>query len=124
MTLVFPVPELPAQLSLEDRNVISATIERLIDILDRIDGDPDLEDDDPAGGSIDDERQDDPDGGLWPAIYGVDQSEGPINTYEVNRAYSRAPHEDEPVARVRRQMLVAAGQAYIARRPASMRRGN
>ena len=38
-----------------DREEIAAAVEALVDLLDTIDGDPDLEDDDPAGQCTEDE---------------------------------------------------------------------
>lgn len=66
---------------------------RLIARLDRADGDPDLEDDDPAGDTLD-EHGEAPteDGtehlGVLP-LYGLDQSLGPINEREAHRARAR-----------------------------------
>ena len=42
---------------LHNRAAIESEIERLIAMLDAYDGDPDLEDDDPAGGNVEDEGQ-------------------------------------------------------------------
>lgn len=53
-------------------------VERLIARLDRADGDPDLEDDDPAGGAIDDQGEGDELLPLLP-VYVLDQTSGPIN---------------------------------------------
>lgn len=68
------------------RAAIEARIEQLIEYLDRIDGDPDLEDDDPAGGAIDDEGHGEH---LLPAmpLYAVDQSLGPTNEEVASREY-------------------------------------
>lgn len=66
---------------------------RMIDRMDEIDGDPELEDDDPAGGSADDAGEIEP----WRADrislalprYGKDQSNGPTNVQEAAREYQR-----------------------------------
>jgi hypothetical protein len=66
---------------------------RMIDRMDEIDGDPELEDDDPAGGSADDIGEIEP----WQADrislalprYGKDQSNGPINVHAAAREYQR-----------------------------------
>jgi len=66
---------------------------RMIDRMDEIDVDPELEDDDPAGGSADDIGEIEP----WHADritmalprYGKDQSNGPINVDAAAREYRR-----------------------------------
>ncbi len=75
------------------RREIEAEIERLIALLDTADGDPDLEDDDPAGDPLDRGEAEDwrPDGFVLPRpIYAVDQSAGPINEPAAYRAYLQA----------------------------------
>ena len=64
-------------LSSLDRKAIEAKIEELIDLLDGIDGDPDLEDDELHSDPLDlgEETKIIP---IMPR-YGADQSEGPIN---------------------------------------------
>lgn len=64
-------------------------VEALIARLDLSEPDTDLEDDDPAGGNIEDE----PHSGDWEGIlttlprYGLDQSTGPANTQEANKLH-------------------------------------
>lgn len=58
-----PLPLSPAILA-GRRKALAAAIETLIDVLDVIDGDPDLEDDDPAGGNVTDEPHDPHEDGL------------------------------------------------------------
>lgn len=65
---------------------IGETIDALIALMDDLDGDPDAEDDDPAGGSAEDvgETED------WPIgmpEYGVDQTLGPTNQAAAQRAH-------------------------------------
>ena len=70
-----------------DRYAIECQIEELIALLDLVDGDPDLEDDDPSGDPLD--RGEMPcDGELlaMKPVYGDDQTLGPINEYEAKRA--------------------------------------
>lgn len=69
------------------RASLEAAIENMIALLDVIDGDCDLEEDDPAGGNVDDERQLD-DARLMPA-YRIDQNQGPSNYARALQAYHR-----------------------------------
>lgn len=73
-------------MNLPPRAAIEAAVETLLSVLDTLDGDPDLEDDDPAGDALDkgelDEGCD-----LAPPIYGVDQTKGPLNETEAYRSY-------------------------------------
>ena len=81
-----PIALLAQAVPMLTRHELAALTERLIDALDAIDGDPDLEDDDPSGQRDEDgintggwtdfdrERQ-----AMLKPIYGVDQSEGPTN---------------------------------------------
>ena len=66
---------------------------RMIDRLDQLDGDCDLEDDDPAGGNPDDTGEEEewcPDGvKLALPIFGIDQTTGPINERETYEAWQR-----------------------------------
>lgn len=66
---------------LPNREAIENEIERLIAVLDVLDGDPDLEDDDPGGGNVEDEPHMGEGQGYYPDIplYGIDQSKGAIN---------------------------------------------
>lgn len=67
-----------------------ATIAELaIDWLDRIGGDCDLEDDDPAGEPLDFGEAEEWRGVLKP-VYGINQTRGPINEREAVQAYHRA----------------------------------
>lgn len=67
-----------------DRRIIERQIEQLIELLDQIDGDPDLEDDDPDGDPCDFGEDD----GLSPVrpLYAVDQTTGPLNVEEAMEA--------------------------------------
>jgi len=75
-------------LSAHDRAAIEAKIEELIAFLDEIDGDPDLEDDDPSGDPLDagEAPEATPIMPMQP-IYGIDQTKGPINEREGYRAW-------------------------------------
>lgn len=88
---------LHAQFALANRRAIADEIERLIALLDIVDGDCDLEDDDPAG-SDNEDAEGDHGRGLLRELprYGVDQSAGPIN-------YARAErdHQAETMGLVR-----------------------
>lgn len=60
-----------------DRKAIERQIEALIDLLDRIDGDPDME---PDHEDFDDTDMGEPQNWMKTLpIYGIDQSEGPLN---------------------------------------------
>jgi hypothetical protein len=67
----------------------------MIDRMDELDGDIDIEEDDPSGDPLDIDGEASAerpgDRGLLPTlpIYGLDQSLGPINEAEANRAYMR-----------------------------------
>jgi hypothetical protein len=68
-----------------DAELIALLIEEAIDMLD-VANDPDLEEDDPAGGDINDE----PEGEcvhLVKPLYAVDQTEAPINYDAAERAH-------------------------------------
>lgn len=69
------------------REAIENQIEALIAFLDVLDGDPDIEDDDPAGTEEDkgERREYYP----LPPKYGLDQSEDPINLDEIMRDHNR-----------------------------------
>ena len=75
------------------RAELSQLTTRMIDRMDAIDGEPDLEDDDPAGGSADDTGEIEPwhaDGiSLALPRYGKDQSNGPTNVEAAARDYRR-----------------------------------
>lgn len=64
---------------LKSRELVETTIEYLIAVLDAIDGDCDLEDDDPVGGDPDDEGERAEHAGLPMPIWGEDQSVGYTN---------------------------------------------
>jgi hypothetical protein len=94
------------------RAQIEASVEALIELLDRIDGDPDFEEtdaedafvlsaeamrlvtdfpgcpvSDPGGGNVDDECEGGDSVYNTLPIYGVDQSAGPVNEVAAHRAY-------------------------------------
>lgn len=77
-------------LSSSDRAAIEQTVEQLIALLDTADGDPDLEDDDPAGDPLDERGEAPSDNGtdLLPVLprYGDDQTAGPVNERDGLRA--------------------------------------
>ena len=77
--------------ALVNRAAIEAEIDRLINLLDLADGDCELEDDDPAGGNVEDEPQmgAGQDYYRMPPCYGIDQSKGPINEHEAYRQHRR-----------------------------------
>ena len=77
---------------------IGRLIEAMIGKLDDLAGEPDLEDDDPAGDPLDMLGEHPTDDGrelapTWPA-YGDDQTSGPLNVAAAQRAYALAlyPH--------------------------------
>lgn len=74
---------------LANRALIENEIEWLIALLDTVDGDPDLEDDDPAGDTLDEHGEAPTENGcdllLAHPRYGIDQSLGPINEREAMR---------------------------------------
>lgn len=74
-----------------NRDQIEEEIERLIALIDQDDGDCDVEDDDPAGGNVEDERQLAEGGDYYrlPPRYGIDQSAGPINETDAYRQHRR-----------------------------------
>lgn len=83
------------QFALANRKAIEREIERLITLLDAADGDCDLEDDDPAGDTLDLGEAPDPAGNELLSIlpvYGIDQSLGPINEREAIREHYRQLH--------------------------------
>ena len=70
---------------------IEALVDAAINLLDLLDGDADLEDDDPAGGDPDDEGEDCQLLPLMP-VYECDQSKGPLNEREGYAAWQLAQH--------------------------------
>lgn len=72
-----------------ERLAIEAEIERLIGVLDFVDGDPDLEEDDHPGTDLDIGELDIAEANLLP-LYAADQSRGPVNHDEETDAYSVA----------------------------------
>ena len=70
-----------------NRQQIEEEIEHLISLLDAHDGDCDLEDDDPAGGNVEDDQQD-PMHYRLPPKYGADQTVM-INERDILRDYHR-----------------------------------
>ena len=83
--------DLHARIAPTSRAAIEAEIERLIALLDLADGDCDLEEDDAAGGNVEDEPQMGvgQDYYRMPPCYGIDQSKGPINEHEAYRQHRR-----------------------------------
>ena len=73
------------------RATLARLVERAIDRMDEMDGDPDLEDDDPAGDPLDErgEAPDDAGRGILPTlpVYAVDQASLPANVREAGRLY-------------------------------------
>lgn len=65
-------------------------VELLIARLDAADPDPDLEEDDPDEEHDGAEREE----GVMIPVYGLDQSRGPVNVAEANRAYRAAQLEE------------------------------
>lgn len=75
------------------RAAIEIHIENMIALLDTADGDPDIEDDDPAGDPLGRGEEEDwrPNGiVLSRPVYGADQSRGPVNERQVANEYYRA----------------------------------
>lgn len=80
------IPSLP-------RAELERLAERVIETMDDLDGDPDLEDDDPAGGNVEDEGEPED----WRSdgieadrpVYVEDQSLGPINQSHAVRNFER-----------------------------------
>ncbi|MCW6531188.1 hypothetical protein NED98_13125 [Sphingomonas sp. MMSM20] len=75
--------------ALANRQAIEDEIERLIGLLDLVDGDSDREDDDPAGDELDERGEAASSRGILTTLpkYGLDQSLGPINYLEAERAH-------------------------------------
>ena len=95
-------PSIPLPVSLRailrvpaaSRDTLECIIEQALDVLDLYDGNPDLEDDDPAGDPLDEYGEAATDSGtemlpLAPT-YAVDQSLGPTNEDEAYRAWQRS----------------------------------
>lgn len=72
---------------LKNRQLVETTIEYLIAVLDAIDGDCDLEDDDPVGGNPDDEGERADHAGLPMPIWGDDQTVGYTNAHVLKNYY-------------------------------------
>lgn len=72
------------------RGLIEGVIETLVLLLDTIDGDPDFEDDDPAGDPLDRGEHDGTSDLMPMPIWGIDQSLGPVNVAEADYYYSAA----------------------------------
>ncbi|ALR19027.1 hypothetical protein ATN00_00545 [Sphingobium baderi] len=85
------MPAVARILSRYDRERLEGFVAIAIDLMDLMDGDPDLEDDDPAGGNVEDERQmaEGEDYYRLPPRYGIDQTKGPINEIEAYRQHRR-----------------------------------
>lgn len=69
------------------RRSLAKSIDAMIELLDLLDGDPDLEDDDPAGGAVDDLGEPDLSEDLPLPRWGIDQSRGPINEDVVRQSW-------------------------------------
>ncbi len=91
MSYNFVLPPVPRYLRPEDRFAIEEQIEALIALLDEDDGDPELEDDDPAGGNVEDERQMGEGQEYYRLVpeYAADQTLGPLNEIEAYRQHRR-----------------------------------
>lgn len=83
ITPAFPFNMLSEAIERLSRAELEDLTERLIGRLDAIDGDPDLEDDDPAGGNPEDVGEYDYARGLPLPVYGVDQRRPPLNARRV-----------------------------------------
>lgn len=71
-----------------DRKAVERQIEELIELLDTLDGDPDLEEDELHEDPLD---LGEPDNFMeTPPIYGLDQSKGPVNERAAYDAHMRA----------------------------------
>ena len=88
--LLSAIPSLP-------RRELGRLVERAIDHMDRLDGDPDVEDDDPAGDPLElyGEHSSDTGCAMLPGkpLYDEDQTLGPINERDAARAYQRQQPE-------------------------------
>lgn len=74
------------------RRSIEDHIETLIDLLDAMDGDPDREDSDPAGGNVEDEGEETL--GSWASpIYGPDQRRPARNRRAIEAEHERRENE-------------------------------
>ncbi|OJY68608.1 MAG: hypothetical protein BGP16_05005 [Sphingobium sp. 66-54] len=87
------MPAVAAILARYDRASLEAFLSVAIDLLDAMDGDPDVEDDDPSGDTLDISGEAPTDNGaemyaIRP-VYSVDQSRGPINEAEAHREHMR-----------------------------------
>jgi hypothetical protein len=82
--LLASVPSLP-------RALLSRLTARMIERMDELDGDPELEDDDPAGADHDlsecDPSRPEPGFIARLPVYNLDQRRGPANNDDVNRAW-------------------------------------
>lgn len=88
------------------RRAIEDHIETLISVLDALDGETDLEDDDPAGGSVDDEGEESL--GIWAKpIYGADQRRAARNIPAIEAEHLR--RENTRSERAYRELLARHG---------------
>lgn len=91
--LLASVPSLP-------RAILARLTARMLERLDELDGDPDLEDDDPAGADDDlgeaDPCRPEPGFSARFPIHATDQSHGPTNNYAVNQAWYRHMMTERP----------------------------
>lgn len=118
------IPSLP-------RAALARLVQKAIDRMDDIDGDPDLEEDDPAGGDVCDELHDVREHYQPRPLYGVDQSKGALNgplvarrheIHELIADHSRegSPFSLEMIRQLRRQLgRIDAQEAAIISRTAS-----
>lgn len=86
-----PVALLSQAIHRLSRHELEDLAQSLIDHLDAQDGDPDLEDDDPAGGNPEDDGEQLDYVGLPLPIYGVDQRREPLNHRKVWDSYTYDP---------------------------------
>ncbi len=96
--LLASVPSLP-------RAILARLTARMIERLGELDGDPELEDDDPAGADDDygegDPALPEPVFKLQVPTYALDQSQGPMNNDAVNRAWQQYTMTAPPPPRPR-----------------------
>ena len=90
------------------RRAIEDHIETLISMFDALDGDTDIEDDDPAGGNVDDEGEESL--GIWAKpIYGADQRRPARNMAAIQAEHIR--RENVRSERAYRELLARHGRA-------------
>jgi len=89
--LTHNLPAILRILTRYDRPKMEGFIAVAIDLLDMLDGDPDIEDDDPGGTDLD-RGEAAAESRILPTLpeYGIDQTAGPINERDAVRAHRRA----------------------------------